>query len=257
MATWDFIQKFIMTGDASTGKSSLLVRLTDDRFLQHSEPTIGVEFGARLVVLTEGKDAGKKVKLQIWDTAGQESFRSITRSYYRGAGGALLVFDLTERSSFVNCRSWLADLRAWGEEDLVVLLVGNKGDLCEPEEEGDDDEEDEETTSAEGQAGAEGEGGVPPKATRTSSSAPAPGKGLKRRAVSRKEALRWVEEEGLSGYIETSAKMGTGVEEAFNNLTRTVHQRHQDSLAARKGGGSGGGSSFPLTLSAATRSGCC
>lgn len=119
---------------------------------------------------------------QIWDTAGQESFRSITRSYYRGAGGALLVFDLTQRSSFASCRSWLADLRQWGEQDLCILLVGNKGDLCAPEGDGDDDGD-------------------------------APESAGKKRAVSKAEVLAWVEEEGLAGYVETSAKEGTGVEE--------------------------------------------
>ncbi|GAA5847512.1 hypothetical protein JCM5353_007565, partial [Sporobolomyces roseus] len=126
MAEWSFIQKQILLGDAATGKSSLLVRLTDQRFLENSEPTIGVEFGSRLVTLTEGIDAGKKVKLQVWDTAGQESFRAITRSYYRGAGGALLCFSLTSHQSFKNLKTWLSDLRQYGEEDLLILVVGNK-----------------------------------------------------------------------------------------------------------------------------------
>ncbi|BGP13080.1 hypothetical protein JCM10213_000915 [Rhodosporidiobolus nylandii] len=193
MASWDFIQKQILLGDAACGKSSLLVRLTDDRFLQHSEPTIGVEFGSRIVELNEGKDAGKKIKLQIWDTAGQENFRAITRSYYRGANGALLVFSLTSHQSFANCKGWLADLRAWGEEDLLILLVGNKGDVVR-------------------EAGPDGE----------------------KREVEEEEARKWAEEEGLAGYVETSAKSGAGVEEAFNTLTRLAHERHQASLAANR-----------------------
>ncbi|GAA6041227.1 hypothetical protein JCM8097_008353 [Rhodosporidiobolus ruineniae] len=195
MATWDFIQKQILLGDAATGKSSLLVRLTDDRFLTHSEPTIGVEFGSRIVQLNEGPDTGKRIKLQIWDTAGQENFRAITRSYYRGAGGALLVFSLTSHQSFANCRGWLADLRAWGEEDLLILLVGNKGDV-----------------STAGGGADVGE----------------------KREVEEEEARKWAEEEGLAGYVETSAKSGAGVEEAFNTLTRLVHERHQASLAANR-----------------------
>ncbi|GAA5997101.1 Rab family GTPase [Rhodotorula paludigena] len=194
MASWDFIQKQILLGDAACGKSSLLVRLTDDRFLQHSEPTIGVEFGSRIVELKEGNDAGKRIKLQIWDTAGQESFRAITRSYYRGAGGALLVFSLTSHQSFSNCAGWLADLRAWGEDDLLVLVVGNKGDVVAEDQ----------------------------------------GAGGERREVEREEAERWAAEEGLAGYVETSAKSGQGVEEAFNTLTRLVHERHQASLAANR-----------------------
>ncbi|GAA5991448.1 hypothetical protein JCM10908_005708 [Rhodotorula pacifica] len=193
MASWDFIQKQILLGDAACGKSSLLVRLTDDRFLQHSEPTIGVEFGSRIVEIKEGEDEGKRIKLQIWDTAGQESFRAITRSYYRGAGGALLVFSLTSHQSFTNCLGWLADLRQWGEEDLLVLLVGNKGDIL-----------------SEG-----GEGG-------------------ERREVEREEAEGWAREEGLAGYVETSAKSGAGVEEAFNTLTRLVHAKQQAALASNR-----------------------
>lgn len=156
----------------------------------------------------------------------------------------MLVFDITDRKTFVSCRSWLADLRAWGDEDLVILLVGNKGDLCEAEEE----EEEEEEVLEEG----EGEGEVAPKVAKASG-----GKGgLRKRAVSRKEVLQWVEEEGLSGYVETSAKEGTGVDEAFNRLTRTVHRIHQDGLAARKGASSGAGSSFPLSLGV-PKGGCC
>ncbi|GAA5856470.1 hypothetical protein JCM8547_008758 [Rhodosporidiobolus lusitaniae] len=195
MATWDFIQKQILLGDAACGKSSLLVRLTDDRFLQHSEPTIGVEFGSRIVELHDGEDQGKRIKLQIWDTAGQENFRAITRSYYRGAGGALLVFSLTSHQSFANCRGWLADLRAWGEEDLMILLVGNKGDV---------------TSAGEGAEGGE------------------------KREVEEEEAKKWAEKEGLAGYVETSAKSGAGVEEAFNTLTRLVHAKAQASLAANR-----------------------
>ncbi|GAA5949253.1 hypothetical protein JCM21900_000876 [Sporobolomyces salmonicolor] len=221
MATWDFIQKQILLGDAATGKSSLLVRLTDGRFLLHSEPTIGVEFGSRLVELTEGQDAGKKVKLQIWDTAGQESFRAITRSYYRGAGGALLCFSLTSHQSFHNCRTWLSDLRAWGEEDLLILLVGNKGDI-------------------DGEGGTDGE----------------------RREVEPEEAEEWAREEGLAGYVETSAKNGDGVEEAFNTLTRLVHAKHQASLAASQAKNRSGraGSALPslnLGSGSGVGAGCC
>ncbi|BGP37048.1 hypothetical protein JCM10449v2_000952 [Rhodotorula kratochvilovae] len=215
MASWDFIQKQILLGDAATGKSSLLVRLTDDRFLQHSEPTIGVEFGSRIVTIEEGPEAGKRIKLQIWDTAGQESFRAITRSYYRGAGGALLVFSLTSHASFAHCAGWLADLRQWGEEGLLVLLVGNKGDVLE-----------------------EGEGG----------------EGGERREVSEEEARRWAQEEGLAGYVETSAKSGQGVEEAFNTLTRLVHTSQQSLLAANRAARKpSSGSALPsISLSAAT-----
>ena len=88
--------KFIIVGDSSVGKSCLLLRFTDGRFKTSHDLTIGVEFGSRLVPV----DQNVQVKLQVWDTAGQESFRSITRSYYRGSIASLLVYDITRRQSF-------------------------------------------------------------------------------------------------------------------------------------------------------------
>jgi len=86
--------------------------------------TIGVEFGARMITLD-----GKQIKLQIWDTAGQESFRSITRSYYRGAAGALLVYDITRRETFNHLASWLDDARTHSNSNMTIMLIGNKSDL--------------------------------------------------------------------------------------------------------------------------------
>ncbi|KAI9294559.1 ras-domain-containing protein, partial [Neoconidiobolus thromboides FSU 785] len=86
--------------------------------------TIGVEFGARFVNVED-----KKIKLQIWDTAGQESFRSITRSYYRGAAGALLVYDITRRETFQHISTWLDDAREHSSQNTTIMLIGNKSDL--------------------------------------------------------------------------------------------------------------------------------
>lgn len=86
--------------------------------------TIGVEFGARTIQINE-----KNIKLQIWDTAGQESFKSITRSYYRGAAGALLVYDITRRDTFTHLTRWLEEVRQNGNPDMTIMLIGNKGDL--------------------------------------------------------------------------------------------------------------------------------
>ncbi|KAJ7150636.1 ras-domain-containing protein [Mycena filopes] len=124
---WHYVLKFIITGDAAVGKSSLLVRLTDQRFLANPDPTLGVEFGSKLITLP-GPDT-TVVKLQCWDTAGTESFRSITRSYYRGAAGALLVYSVTSLPSFEHIRTWLADVRAHADAHVSVVLVGNKCDL--------------------------------------------------------------------------------------------------------------------------------
>ncbi|KAK0506197.1 P-loop containing nucleoside triphosphate hydrolase protein [Armillaria luteobubalina] len=121
--------KYIIIGEAGTGKSCLLHHFTHNSFKDHSQHTIGVEFSSRTVKLGE-----KRIKLQLWDTAGQERFRSVTRSYYRGAAGAILVYDITNRDSFINLSRWLADARALASPHLVTVLVGNKSDREEDRE---------------------------------------------------------------------------------------------------------------------------
>jgi len=116
--------KYIIIGDTGVGKSCLLLQFTDKRFQQVHDLTIGVEFGARMITIDN-----KQVKLQIWDTAGQESFRSITRSYYRGAAGALLVYDITRRETFNHLASWLEDARTHSNSNMTIMLIGNKSDL--------------------------------------------------------------------------------------------------------------------------------
>ena len=86
--------------------------------------TIGVEFGARLITINN-----QQIKLQIWDTAGQESFRSITRRYYRDAAGALLVYDITRRDTFNHLERWLEEARQNGNPNMSIMLIGNKYDL--------------------------------------------------------------------------------------------------------------------------------
>ena len=109
---------------SGVGKSCLLLQFTDKRFQPVHDLTIGVEFGARMVTIDN-----KQVKLQIWDTAGQESFRSITRSYYRGAAGALLVYDITRRDTFKHLSRWLEEARQHSQSNMVIMLIGNKNDL--------------------------------------------------------------------------------------------------------------------------------
>ncbi|EAL88476.2 secretion related GTPase SrgD [Aspergillus fumigatus Af293] len=123
---WDYIAKLVCIGDSGTGKSSLTIRLCEGRFSSSHDVTIGVEFGSRIVPV-----GPKKMKLSLWDTAGQETYKSITRSYFRGASGALLVFDITRPSTFTSCTQWLQDLRQIAEDGIVVILVGNKSDLAE------------------------------------------------------------------------------------------------------------------------------
>jgi len=127
--TYDYLFKFIIIGDAASGKSCLLYRFTDNKYKSDVSHTIGVEFGAKIIEVS-----GKFIKLQIWDTAGQERFRSVTRSYYRGAAGCVLVYDITSRESFNHLTSWLNDARALATSELVIVLVGNKTDLQEDRE---------------------------------------------------------------------------------------------------------------------------
>ncbi|EGG18213.1 Rab GTPase [Cavenderia fasciculata] len=116
--------KYIMVGDSAVGKSNLLLQFVDKRFSPNSDFTIGVEFGSRSINIDNNQ-----VKLQIWDTAGQEKFRSITRAYYRGAVGALIVYDITRRETFEGLANWLTDCRKYSSTDVTIVLVGNKCDL--------------------------------------------------------------------------------------------------------------------------------
>lgn len=205
---WDYILKFILIGDSSVGKSSLLVRLTDDRFLADPDPTIGVEFGSHLIRL----DNGETVKVQVWDTAGSESFRSITRSYYRGAAGALLVYDITHRASFLNVQSWLDDVRTHAEEKVSVVLVGNMYDLVQ------DDDQSVATTPPNHSAHQ-----LADHHRRTTSSDRRRSKGSKRE-VSYAEAKQFADQQGLL-FIEASAKTGYNVHEAFAQAARDIHSK--------------------------------
>uniref|UniRef100_A0A8C6VRC6 Uncharacterized protein n=1 Tax=Naja naja TaxID=35670 RepID=A0A8C6VRC6_NAJNA len=108
-------QRIIKINRYSVGKSCLLLQFTDKRFMAVHDLTIGVEFGARMITIEN-----KKIKLQIWDTAGQESFRSITRSYYRGTAGALLA------ETFNHLYAWLEDARQHSSPHMVIMLIGNK-----------------------------------------------------------------------------------------------------------------------------------
>jgi small GTP-binding protein len=126
-----YVFKYIIIGDTGkrellqgVGKSCLLLRFIDGKFNTRYEVTVGVEFGAKLVNINEDP-----VKLQIWDTAGQETFKSITRSYYRSAAGALLVYDVTNRESFQNVHKWLEECREHGNPLMTIILIGNKVDL--------------------------------------------------------------------------------------------------------------------------------
>ncbi|KAL3334840.1 hypothetical protein AABB24_031184, partial [Solanum stoloniferum] len=124
--SYNYMFKFIIVGETGVGKTCLLYQLTSARFKPVYEVTIGAEFGSRTITVDR-----KPIKLQIWDTAGQEKFRSLTRCFYRGAVGALLVYDVTKRHTFQQLSNWLEDLQKHGDENLTVMVVGNKCDLDE------------------------------------------------------------------------------------------------------------------------------
>nr|CAH8873550.1 unnamed protein product [Trichobilharzia regenti] len=174
--SYAYLFKYIIIGDTAVGKSCLLLQFTDKRFQPVYDLTIGVEFGARMVNI-----ADKQIKLQIWDTAGQESFRSITRSYYRGAAGALLVYDVTRRDTFNHLASWLQDAQQHASPNMVITLVGNKFDLDA------------------------------------------------KREVKQEEGESFAREHKLL-FIETSAKTGANVEQAFSVTARAIYERLQQGL---------------------------
>ncbi len=121
---YDMIFKVVLIGDSGVGKTNLLSRYLKNEFSFDSKTTVGVEFGAKRIDLD-----GVKIKAQIWDTAGQERFRSITNAYYKGAKGALLVYDVTRRETFDNINKWVPELKQSGDKDVTIILVGNKTDL--------------------------------------------------------------------------------------------------------------------------------
>lgn len=123
-SNYNFLFRYIIVGDMAVGKSCILLQFTDNKFRHQHELTIGVEFGAKTIEIDS-----KLIKIQIWDTAGQEAFQAITRTYYKGAVGALLVYDITRKDTFLHAVKWLEEVRNNSSRSIVVILVGNKKDL--------------------------------------------------------------------------------------------------------------------------------
>eukprot|EP00056_Hartaetosiga_gracilis_P014836 m.241016 g.241016 ORF g.241016 m.241016 type:complete len:201 (-) comp17217_c0_seq1:30-632(-) len=120
------IVKLILVGDQSVGKTNLMMRFSEDKFFQSHAPTIGIDFKVK------GREYdGEKVKVQIWDTAGQERFRSIATNYFRNIHGVVLVFDVTNRSSFDGVKKWIATVRHNCDHEYDLIVVGNKCDLAD------------------------------------------------------------------------------------------------------------------------------
>ena len=126
---YDLLFKLILIGDSSVGKSNILLNYLKGEFDKNSKATVGVEFGTKNIMINN-----KKIKIQIWDTAGQERYRSITSAYYKGAKGALIVYDITRKNTFDNIDKWISDLKLNGDKNICILIVGNKSDLNEQRE---------------------------------------------------------------------------------------------------------------------------
>jgi Ras-related protein Rab-2A len=126
----DSLFKLIIIGDSGVGKSCFLLQFLEGDFKEDHNVTIGVEYGAKTI-----QALGKTIKLQIWDTAGQESFRAITRSFYRNANAVILMYDLTRQETFDSLEDWLREIRLNSDQDIVVFLVANMLDLADEERE--------------------------------------------------------------------------------------------------------------------------
>ncbi|CAG2174945.1 unnamed protein product, partial [Oppiella nova] len=120
-AEYDYSFKLVLIGDSEVGKSCLMLRFADDKYIESIKSTVCVDFKNRTIELD-----GKRVRLQIWDTAGHERFRAITSSYYRGAHGIIVVYDVTNLESFKNVRTWLREIDLYACDDVNKILVGNK-----------------------------------------------------------------------------------------------------------------------------------
>ncbi|RSL90837.1 hypothetical protein BHE90_005796 [Fusarium euwallaceae] len=226
---YDYLAKIILLGPSGTGKSCLLHRFVKNEWRVLSSQTIGVEFATKIIKVGTGSRR-KRIKLQLWDTAGTERFRSVSRSYYRGAAGAILVYDLTSHASFRGLQPFINDARALASPNLSVLLVGNKLDLTDqlidtslppPTP----------TSFTSNSTITPGAGGSSYTSTATGRDRGASiSAGTQQRAtiapegreVTRAEASRWASTAGISVVTEASAFNGEGVDEIFGRLARMI-----------------------------------
>ena len=121
---FNYLLKYVIIGDSGVGKSNILLRYVNNVFSEEFKSTVGVEFGAKNIEINENK-----YRIQIWDTAGQENFRSIARAYYKNSVCACIVYDITNHSSFESIQSWIDDCKKQSPKSVLMVLVGNKKDL--------------------------------------------------------------------------------------------------------------------------------
>ncbi|KAF2273479.1 ras-domain-containing protein, partial [Westerdykella ornata] len=256
---YDYLAKVILLGPSGAGKSCLLHRFLHSTFRTLTSQTIGVEFASKIISIGPHPSSSpsssyprphhhhdrrrKRIKLQLWDTAGTERFRSVSRSYYRGAAGAILVYDVSSWRSFADLRTFLDDARALASRQLCVVLAGNKCDVDDPQQQSIISPHHQAqvlenpavygygnsyTTSSSSFTGG---GPAPPTPSSQSSShstitsfplstpytlAP------EGREVPSEVATRWAGEHGIPVAVEVSALTGEGVEELFAKLARMI-----------------------------------
>ena len=126
---YEIMVKIILIGDSGAGKTNIMSKYLKNQFMDTSKPTIGVEFNSKTF-----NHEGHKINAQIWDTAGQEKYRSMAGNYFKGAKGAFIVYDITKKETFDSVEKWLNELKLNGDPDIVTFLIGNKNDLEESRE---------------------------------------------------------------------------------------------------------------------------
>jgi Ras-related protein Rab-1A len=120
----DSVYKVLLLGDSTVGKTCFLMRYTDNTFQEIHMSTIGLDYRLKTMTL----NSGKQVKVQIWDTAGQDRFRAITKNYYKGAHGIILIYDVTNQITFDNVTNWITQIKEEASDKVTIFLVGNKID---------------------------------------------------------------------------------------------------------------------------------
>jgi small GTP-binding protein len=172
--SFDYMRKVVMIGAGGSGKTALVNRYLTQKFSEEYIVTIGSQFAVKTVSVDAANGRNVVVKLLVWDLAGQQRFDFIRGSYYRGSKGALLVFDTTRKSTWIELPKWIKETEDALGERIPIILLANKVDLIED------------------------------------------------RVISQEMALQFVEEYGLTGYLETSALTGDNVEEAFYQLAKNT-----------------------------------
>lgn len=120
----DYVFKYIIVGDSGVGKTNIMTGFVDRKFHHKHDMTIGVEFATKII-----KCGDLTIKLQIWDTAGQESFKAVTRAYYRGTIGCLIAYDISDRKTFESITHWISEVKQYCDPNIVTVIVGNKNDI--------------------------------------------------------------------------------------------------------------------------------